>query len=96
MRTVRLDVPVLAEYGFDPVSCRFLSKWWPEGQKEKAITESVRCYAPREFVELVHGTGLAADRFEVDGGRFDPEKPGDAAPLLRNKRSYRVRLIREG
>ncbi len=35
----KLGLPVVAKYGFDPLACRFLSEWWPEGQKEKAITE---------------------------------------------------------
>jgi hypothetical protein len=93
VRTVRLDVPVIARYGFDPGSCRFLTEWWREGYEDETIRETVRCNAPGEFVELLMGSGLAADRFEVDGERFDPRASGDVSSLLASRRSYRVRLI---
>lgn len=93
VRTVRLDVPMIARYGFDPGSCRFLTEWWPDGHEDETIRETVRCYAPGEFVELLIGTGLAADRFEVDGKPFDPCALKDVSGLLASRRSYRVRLV---
>lgn len=93
VQTVRLDVPVVARHEFNSASSRFLSEWWPEGRKEETIMESVRCYAPADFIKLVEGTGLVANRFEVNGARFDPEESRDASALLLSKRSYRVQLI---
>lgn len=96
VRTVRLDVPVMARYDFDPVASRFLSEWWPRGRKREMITENIRCYSPPDFEELLEGTGLTADRFEVDGQRFDPGEGARAAPeALSKSRSYLVRLISE-
>src|SRR5207302_3918775 len=96
VRTVRLKVPVMARYDFDPVSCRFLSEWWPAGRKREMITESVRCYSPADFVQLLEGTGLVADRFEVDGKRFTVGQGARVArESLARTRSYRVRLIQD-
>ena len=92
VRTVRLDVPVLAEYDFDPVSFRFISKWWHEGRREQMISESIRCYAPADLLALLKGTGLVTNRFEVDGTDLDPASE-DALVVLATKRSYSVRLV---
>lgn len=94
VRTVRLDVPVMAKYDFDPISCRFLSKWWPRGRKRETISESLRCYSPADLLLLLEGTGLVADRFEVCGEPFFPDREtGTVNGLLRTHRSYRVRLM---
>lgn len=93
VQTVRLDVPVIARYAFDRETCQFISEWWPEGREEEKIRESVRCYTSAAFVELLVGTGLVADVFEVAGKPFDPrDSSGDASALLTGNLSYRVRL----
>lgn len=94
VRTVRLSVPVMAKYDFDPISCRFLSEWWPRGRKRQTISESIRCYSPADLLLLLEGTGLIADRFEICGERFYPDREtGTIHALLRTNRSYRVRLM---
>lgn len=93
VRTVRLDVPVMAHYHYDCATGRFISEWWPEGRMEEMIRESVRCYAPTAFIELLGGTGLVADRFEVDRTPIDPTGASAAvSALLASHRSYRARL----
>ncbi|HLJ58120.1 MAG TPA: methyltransferase domain-containing protein [bacterium] len=93
VRTVPLDVSVMVRYDFDPASCRFLSKWWRTGCEQDAMVETVRCYSPADFLLLLEGTGLVADRFEVAGESFDPHRDARIGPpLLARSRSYRVRL----
>lgn len=92
VRTVWLDVPVVATYDFDQSARRFTSEWWPEGRKENAIRESVRCYAPAEFLELLQSTDLIANRFEVEGRRFDPMASNAVSASLARVRNYRIRL----
>lgn len=97
VRAVRLDAPILAKYGYDHKTCRFISEWWPEGRGKETIRESIRCYTPMAFVGLLVGTGLVADIFEVGCKPFDPKDlSGDSAVLLAGNRSYRVRLKLDG
>lgn len=57
------------------------------------IRESVRCYSPGAFVELLAGAGLVTDRFEVAGKPVDSkDASGNASRLLAGNPSYRVRL----
>ena len=95
VQPVRLDVPIIAKYDFDHRASRFVGEWWPEGRNEEMISESIRCYTPATFIDLLEGTGLVASRFDVEGRRFDPIRPGDTSVLLTSHRSYRVRLVRQ-
>ncbi len=92
VRTVRLEIPIMARYDFDHVMCRYLSEWWPSRQRREVIRESIRCYSPVDFLLLAEGTGLKTDGFEVNGHRFDP-RASDRIKALSQNPSYRVRLI---
>lgn len=66
---------------FDPIRCRFIDQWWPASHKTQAITQSLRCYTPVDFVLLLEGTGLVLHSIEVAGKALDVEaiEVGDSA-----------------
>lgn len=55
-------------YDFDPEGCRWLDTIWREGDEERAITQTLRCYTPADLRLLLEGTGLAIDGVEAGGG----------------------------
>ena len=57
-------------YDFDADGCRMLDRWWPTGDEEQAITQSLRCYAPADLRLLLQGTGLRLAAVEA-GGAMD-------------------------
>jgi SAM-dependent methyltransferase len=43
---------------FDPLTCRATDTWWPAGQPDEAISQTLRCYTPADLTLLLEGTGL--------------------------------------
>jgi SAM-dependent methyltransferase len=54
-------------YGFDPVGCRMLDAWWPDGSPDDAVAQSLRCYGPADLALLLEGTGLRLAAVEPGG-----------------------------
>ncbi|WP_433578397.1 class I SAM-dependent methyltransferase [Nocardia brasiliensis] len=52
---------------YDPVAGRFNDRWWPVGREAEALDQFGRCYAPADLLLLLEGTGLTAERMELDG-----------------------------
>jgi SAM-dependent methyltransferase len=61
-------------YGYNADGQRMLDTWWPDGNTDSAITQSLRCYSPDELRELASGTAL----------RLIDIKPGGAVDYERN------------
>ncbi|MDT0344774.1 class I SAM-dependent methyltransferase [Streptomyces litchfieldiae] len=80
---------------FDPVNGRWLDRWWPVGEPEKAVTQYGRAYTPADFALLVDGTGLTVERAELDGEPLDLAAEHDAASPLWQAWEYRVVLRHE-
>ena len=80
-------------YGFDPEGNRWLDTWWPTGQPEFAIAQSLRCYAPADLQLLLEGTGLELASFEPGPG---PDARGSWLPRTELHRcmSWQAKLER--
>jgi SAM-dependent methyltransferase len=59
-------------YGFDPVGCRLIDKWWLPENPEESYSQSLRCYTPADLEMLLEGTGLKVDEIKP-GGKVDFE-----------------------
>jgi SAM-dependent methyltransferase len=78
-KAVRLDalkgvpgsVEMIERSHFDPVYGRWIDKWQPVADPDKALAQTVRCYLPADLLLLLEGTGLALKRVEVDGQEVD-------------------------
>ena len=62
---------------YDPAGGRAIDIWWDESRPEERISQSLRCYSPAEFQELIAPTGLRLRSIIVDGHAHDPHD-GDA------------------
>jgi SAM-dependent methyltransferase len=90
--TVMTWPDVTREYGFDHEGCRMLDTWWPTGQPELAVTQSLRCYAPAEFKDLLNGTELSIARLAACE-EFSPKTEGAGASWEQaDEMQYRVIL----
>ncbi len=78
-------------YGFDPEGNRWLDTWWPTGQPEFGVTQSLRCYSPNDLRLLLEGTGLELAGFEPGPG---PSSEGGWLPRTELVRcvSWQARL----
>jgi len=54
-------------YNFDADGCRWLDAWWPSGQQEQAVQQSLRCYSPADLRLLVEPTGLQLQHVQPGG-----------------------------
>ncbi len=85
-------------WDFDPIRSCFLDTWCPIDDatglpmEEMAITQTIRCYSPSEFVLLLEGTGLAVSRAEVAGQPFDMTSSALRDHPVWNAASYQVVL----
>ena len=84
---------LMRSYDFDPIGGRFLDRWWPIGDKEQLITQTVRCYAPPDFLLLLEGTGLAVETFVVAENTFRVEESSTMAHALWDEASYLAKLV---
>lgn len=97
--TAGIEVPINKDttrrYDFDGDQCRWLDSWWPTGDKEQAVTQSLRCYSPADLRQLLCGTGLILENYDV-GGAMDWEKGEyqEKAPL-KKAMYYTAKLIKE-
>ncbi len=57
----------LRRYGFDAENCRLLDTWWPKGEEDQAVTQSLRCYSPADLRLLLHDSGLALHTLQPGG-----------------------------
>jgi SAM-dependent methyltransferase len=62
---------VIRRYDFDSEHGRMLDTWWPAGREEEAVTQSLRCYSPKELESLLGGTGFTLEAIESRGA-YDP------------------------
>jgi SAM-dependent methyltransferase len=60
-------------YNFDAEGCRWLDTWWPIGQPEQQVQQSLRCYSPADLRLLLEPTGLQLQRIQP-GGTVDWEQ----------------------
>lgn len=58
------------QYSFDADGCRWQDAWWPQGQPEEAVQQSIRCYSPADLRMLLAGTGLQLQSVKP-GGTMD-------------------------
>lgn len=54
-------------YNFDADHCRWLDTWWPVGQPEQQVQQSIRCYSPADLRLLVEATGLQLQHIKPGG-----------------------------
>jgi SAM-dependent methyltransferase len=57
-------------YNFDADGCRWLDTWWPIGQPEQQVQQSLRCYSPADLRLLLEPTGLHLTHVKP-GGTMD-------------------------
>lgn len=60
-------------YNFDADGCRWLDTWWPLGQPEQQVQQSLRCYSPADLRMLLESTGLQLQAIKP-GGTVDWEQ----------------------
>jgi len=60
-------------YNFDADGCRWLDTWWPIGQPEQQVQQSIRCYSPADLRLLAESTGLVLQHVKP-GGTVDWEQ----------------------
>lgn len=83
---------------FDPINSCFIDTWTPiddttgEPDEKMAITQTIRCYSPADFLLLLEGTGLTAQYAEVDGEPFDLSSAATSSHPISQSWSYLVRL----
>jgi SAM-dependent methyltransferase len=91
------DWGLMQRRGFDPVASRFLDAWWPIGDEDRALAQSVRCYTPADLPLLLEGTGLALRRIEIKGEQVDAETAaGRMIHWQAEIESYLVQLVHDG
>ncbi|MEM7127708.1 MAG: methyltransferase domain-containing protein [Chloroflexota bacterium] len=73
------------QYSFDADGCRWEDTWWPKGQPDQAVKQSIRCYSPADFRMLLVGTGLKLVHVKP-GGTMDWEE-GKWLPSVPLKKS---------
>ncbi len=84
----------LRRHDFDADGCRMLDRWWPVGEEQRAVTQSLRCYAPADLRLVLEGTGLRLTVVEPGGavddntGRYQKRVPLATAMM------YRAKLVR--
>jgi SAM-dependent methyltransferase len=61
------SVEMLNRCHFDPVHSRWIDEWIPVDEPQKALAQTIRCYAPSDFILLVEGTRLRMKHIEVEG-----------------------------
>jgi SAM-dependent methyltransferase len=81
---------------YDPVANRAIDSWWERPEPETVHTQSLRCYAPGDFLLLLEGTGLTLDRVEVGGQELALDAGHSTASPLWEANEYQVRLRRSG
>ncbi|MGH2558717.1 MAG: class I SAM-dependent methyltransferase [Thermomicrobiales bacterium] len=79
---------------FDPVRNRFVDTWWQTETPSEHLSQSIRCYAPLDFLLLLEGTGLKLDRMELDGEELDVHRTSTSAHPLWTAHEYLVKLSR--
>jgi SAM-dependent methyltransferase len=79
---------------YDPVANRAIDSWWERPEPDLVHTQSIRCYAPADFLLLLEGTGLALDHLEVRGEPLALDAPQTMASPLWEANEYLVRLRR--
>jgi len=79
---------------YDPVANRAVDSWWERPEPERVHTQTLRCYAPADFLLLLEGTGLRLDHVEVDGQELVLDASHTTASPLWTANEYLVRLIR--
>ena len=77
---------------YDPAGNRFIDTWWQTEIPGDAISQSVRCYSPVDFLLLLEGTGLRLAQAEVDGARIDLDGHATSAHPLWTNHEYLVVL----
>jgi len=73
--------PVRRRYGFDADGSRMLDTWWPAADPARAVTQSLRCYAPSDLRLLLEGTGLTLATTEPGGAWDEAHGWRDHVPL---------------
>lgn len=68
---------IYREYGFEAYGSRMVDTWWREGEEEKAISQSLRCYSPADLQLLLEGTGLILVDV-IPRGPIDEVRPPDS------------------
>ena len=69
------------QYDFDKEGQRMLDTWWPTGNPAAAVTQSLRCYAPDKFEQLLLEVDLVLASIEPGGavnretGQFRDQVP---------------------
>jgi hypothetical protein len=63
---------LVQEIDFDPIRGRFIDRWYPTGDRSGAVSDTIRCYAPTDFLLLLEGTGLRLEQLDVNGAEVDP------------------------
>ena len=81
-------------YHFDPLHCRWIDEWQPVAAPENALSQTIRCYTPADFLLLLEGTGLTLQRLEVAGEPIDfrTDQIVTSGPLM-DAYSYLVQLV---
>jgi SAM-dependent methyltransferase len=90
------SVEMIERCHFDPVHSRWTDEWQPVADPEAALSQTLRCYSPADFLLLLEGTGLALERIEVDDRElaFD-DRISNGGPLL-DSWQYVVKLVPAG
>lgn len=94
VNSVQYAVPLVNAIDYDPVSSRFIDRWWPEGREDAAVTQYARCYAPVDLVLLLDGSPFRVAALESLGQEFrsdDERSSGDGA--LWNAWQYQAHLV---
>ena len=88
------SVEMINHCHFDPVHSRWIDEWIPVAEPEKALAQTIRCYAPSDFLLLLEGTHLGIKQVEVDGQELDVKANtiSISNPLM-NAWCYLVQLI---
>jgi len=61
----------MTEYSnYDPIKSRWIDIWEPKNDKESRKIQSIRCYAPADFILLAENCGLSIEKMLYNGKEF--------------------------
>lgn len=94
VRNVHYAVALVNAIDYDPVSSRFIDRWWPADREDSAVAQHARCYAPVDLVLLLGGSRFRVANLESMGEEFPQD--GARAPRdspLWNAWEYQAHLV---
>jgi SAM-dependent methyltransferase len=72
-------------YNFDNAESRLLDTWWQTGYPDTVVTQSLRCYSPKDLEDLLNGVGLKlltllpGDSYDHETQTYHPIAPLEEA-----------------